>query len=380
MAVYRRPQIVLSEEDRRRLERIKSNPQSLVKHVWRANIILHLGDGFGLVGTMNAVGVSKPTVWRWWDRYRDEGVDGLLYDKPHRRGLAPVPEETVTKLIKLAMSPPPEHTGRWTLRALAERVGLAISTVFGILRRHKLKPHKVKIFKTSRDPNFEAKIHDVVGLYVDPPDHAVVLSIDEKPQIQALGRTQRPLPMKPGHPETRTHDYKRNGTTCLLAALDVATGKVIGQMVERHRSEEFVAFLDHIAEGIDPGTDVHVILDNVSSHKSATVNEWLKEHTNWTFHFTPTSASWTNAVEGVFSKLARARLKNAVFYVIDECIMASEGHIEHHNANAASPFRWSRKLEDLVEAWKTGHQELQEIASSISIQPRVSCNRDWHQD
>ena len=156
--------------------------------------------------------------------------------------------------------------------------------------------------------------------------------------------------MKPGHPETRTHDYKRNGTTCLMAALDVATGKVIGQMVERHRSEEFVAFLDHVDEGIDPGTDVHVILDNVSSHKSATVNEWLKEHANWTFHFTPTSASWTNAVEGFFSKLTRQRLKNAVFNSIDECITAIEGYIEHHNANSARPFRWSRKPEDLVEA------------------------------
>ena len=164
MAVNRRPQIVLSEEDRRRLERIKSNPHSPMKHVRRATIILHLGDGLGLVRTMDAVGVSKPTVWRWWDRYLEEGVDGLLYDKPHRRGLAPVPEETVIKLIELAMSPPPEHTGRWTLRALAERVGLAISTVFVILRRHNLKPHKVKIFKSSGDPNFEAKIHDVVGL------------------------------------------------------------------------------------------------------------------------------------------------------------------------------------------------------------------------
>ena len=170
--------------------------------------------------------------------------------------------------------------------------------------------------------------------------------------------------MKPGHAETRTHDYRRNGTTCLLAALDVATGKVVGRTVGRHRSEEFLAFLDHVAEGIDPGTPVHVVLDNVSSHKSAEVREWLKDRPDWTFHFTPTSASWMNAVEGFFSKLSRQRLKDAVFDSLDECIAAIEGYIEHHNANDARPFRWSRKPEDLVEAWKRGHQKLQEMASS----------------
>ena len=187
--------------------------------------------------------------------------------------------------------------------------------------------------------------------------------MDEKTQIQALGRTQTPLPMKPGHPETRTHDDKRNGTTCLMAALDVATGKVTGQMVARHRSEEFLAFLDLVSEGIKPGTQVHVVLDNVSSHKSAEVNEWLKDNANWTFHFTPTSASWMNAVEGFFSKLSRQRLKHAIFNSLDECIAAIEGYIEHHNANDARPFRWSKKPEDLVEAWKKGHQKLQESAS-----------------
>lgn len=187
--------------------------------------------------------------------------------------------------------------------------------------------------------------------------------MDEKTQIQALGRTQAPLPMKPGHPETRTHDDKRNGTTCLMAALDVATGKVTGRMVARHRSEEFLAFLELVSEGIEPETQVHVILDNVSSHKSAEVNEWLKNNPNWTFHFTPTSASWMNAVEGFFSKLSRQRLRHAIFNSLDECIAAIEGYIEHHNSNDARPFRWSKAPEDLVEAWKKGHQKLQESAS-----------------
>ena len=172
-------------------------------------------------------------------------------------------------------------------------------------------------------------MRDAVGLYVDPPDHAVVLPVDEKTQIQALGRTQKPLPLKPGRAETRTHDYRRNGTTCLLAALDVATGKVVGQTVERHRSEEFLASLDHVAEDIAPGAPVHVILDHVSSHKSAEAHAWLKD---------------------------------AVFDSLDECIAAIEGYIAHHDANHARPFRWSRKPEDFVEAWKRGHLKLQEMA------------------
>ena len=339
MAKNRRPQIVLSEEDRRRLEHIKTSRQSPAKHVCRAKIILHLGDGLGLAKTMRAVGMSKPTVWRWWDRYLKEGVDGILYDKPHRRGLAPVPEETVAELITLAMSPPPEPMSQWTLRALAERLGLAISTVYAIMERNGLKPHKVKILKVSRDPNFERKIRDIVGLYVDPPDHAVILSAGGEPLIEALGRTQEPRPMKLEQAEMRVHDDKHHGTTGLMAALDRATD----QMVRRHRSEEFLAFLDLVAAGIGPGTGIHVILDTVSPHKWAMANEWLKDRPNWTFHFTSTPAAWTDAVDGVFSKLARRRSKHAVCNSVDACIAAIAGYIERHNADDARPFRWSRK-------------------------------------
>ena len=358
-----RRRIELSDGDRERLERIAGSPGSVQRDVWRARIILELGAGCGLAETMRRTGMSKPTVWRWHDRFLAEGVDGLFRDIRRRRGRSPVPEEKVRELIGLAMSPPPAHSGHWTLRALAERVGVAVSTVFKILEQHGLKPHRVKTFKVSRDPRFELKVRGAVGLYVNPPDHAVVISAGGKTQIQALGRTQKPLPMKPGHPETRTHDYKRNGTTCLMAALDVATGKVTGQMVKRHRSEEFLAFLEHVSEGIKPGTPVHVALDNVSSHKSAEVHEWLKKNPDWTFHFTPAPASWMNAVEGFFSKLSRQRLRHAVFNSLDECVAAIEGYIEHHNVSDARPFRWSRKPEDLVEAWKKGHRKLQETAS-----------------
>ena len=362
MARSRRTPIVLSAEDRERLEKIRTDPYSILKHVARATIILHLGDGLSLSQTMRATGLSKPTVWRWWDRFLEEGVDGLLYDIPHRRGRTPISQEKVTELIELAMSPPPAHSSHWTLRALAKQLGIAVSTVFSILKRNGLQPHRVKTFKVSRDPKFELKVRDVVGLYVNPPDHAVVISAEEKTRIQALGRTQTPLPTRPRHPETRTHDYKRNGTTCLMAALDIATGKVTGQMVERHRSEEFLAFLDLVSEGIEPGTPVHVILDNVSSHKSAEANQWLMDHPDWWFHFTPTSASWMNAVEGFFSRLSRQRLKHGIFNSLAECIAAIESYIELHNATDARPFRWSKEPEVLVEAWKKGHQKLQESA------------------
>ena len=253
-------------------------------------------------------------------------------------------------MIQTAMVPPPEHASHRTLKALARETGVAMSSVRTILRRHRLCPHRVSTFKVSRDPAFAPKIRDVVGLCVNPPDHAVVLSIDEKPQIPALGRTQKPWPMTPGHTATRTHDYVRHGTTGLLAARDVATGRVAGRMTERHRSEDFVAFLDPVSEALDADVDVHVILDHVSSHKSATVMEWLADHPRWHFHFTPTSASWAHAAESFFSKLARQRLKHAIVNALAECIAAVEGCIAHHNEHPARPFRWSKAPEDWVRS------------------------------
>ena len=195
---------------------------------------------------------------------------------------------------------------------------------------------------------------------VDPPDHAVVIPVAGKTRVQAPGRTRKPLPMKSGHPGTRTRDCRRCGTTCLLAALDIAIGRVAGSMIERHRPEDFRAFLDHVADGTVPGTKVRAILDNVSARKSAEVHEWLKRHPDRTFHFTPTSASRASAIEGFSSNLSRQRLGNAVFNSVDECIAAVEDCIEHHDANDARPFRWSGKPGDLVEAWKKEHQKQQE--------------------
>ena len=236
---------------------------------------------------------------------------------------------------------------------------MPVSSVRSILARNRLRPHQVKVFKVPADRQFEKKTHDVVELYVDPPDRAVVLSVDEKTQIQALGRTQKPLRMKAGHPETRTHDYRRNGTACLMAALDTATGKVTGQTVARHRSKEFLEFLDLVNGGIAPGTPVHVIPGNVSSHNSAEVHAWLAEHPDWTFHFTPAPASWMNAVEGFFSKLARRRLRHSVFSPLEECAGAIKAFIGHHNGNEAGKFKWSRQPADLAASWKRGYRKLE---------------------
>ena len=218
---------------------------------------------------------AMAVCWRWWDQFLKERGDGLLDDATRLPGNQPTSPEKVERLIALAMSPPPTNRVCWTLKSLADKVGnIALSTVHRILNCHGLKPNRVRTFKVSKDLRYELKVKEVVSLYVDPPDHAVVLSVDEKPGIQAMGRTPSPLTMKPGQATTRTHDYKRHGTTGLLAALDVATSKVTGRMVDRHRSEEFLSFLDQVAEGIKPGTLVHVVSDNVLSHKSTEVHKW----------------------------------------------------------------------------------------------------------
>ena len=281
------------------------------KHVWRARIILATAEGCGTAEVMRRAGVSKPCVWRWQRRFMEAGVDGLLRDKTRKPGKAPVPDPVVAQLIARTLGEPPGETTHWTSRAMAGVMGLAVSTVQKIWRAHGLQPHRLRAFKLSRDPHFAAKVRDVVGLYVDPPAHAVVLSVDEKSQIQALDRTQPGLPMKRGRAGTMTHDYIRNGTTTLFAALNILDGTVIGQCMQRHRHQEFLRFLNRIERDIPAGKLIHVVLDNYGSHKHPKVRAWLARHPRWTFHFTPTSASWLNAVEGFFAKLTRRRLNAA---------------------------------------------------------------------
>ena len=299
----------LGPEDRNRLNALAADRNTPQKHVWRARIVLLTGDSVGTNAIMAATGKSKTCVWRWQERFMKEGVGGLLRDKTRPPGIPAVAADRTAEVVRLTLAPPPHEATHWTLRAMAEAAGLAASTIQGIWKAHGLAPHRWRQFKLSKDPAFAEKLHKVVGLYVAPPAHAVVLSIDEKSQIQALDRTQPGLPMKKGRGATMTHDYKRHGTTTLFAALNVLDGTVVGQNMQRHRHQEFIRFLNTLERDIPAGKIVHVILDNYAAHKHAKVRAWLERHPRWTFHFTPTSSSWLNAVEGFFAKLTRRRLK-----------------------------------------------------------------------
>ncbi len=244
---------------------------------------------------------------------------------------------------------------------MAKAVGLAVSTVQKIWKAHGLAPHRWRTFKLSRDPEFAKKLYDVVGLYVNPPAHAVVLSVDEKSQIQALDRTQPGLPIKPGRLGTMTHDYKRNGTTTLFAALNVLTGEVFGRNMARHRQQEFLQFLNALDREIPAGKAVHVVLDNVSSHKTPAVRRWLARHPRWTFHFTPTASSWLNAVEGFFAKLTRRRLKRGVFHSLVDLQAAINRFIAEHNETEAKPFIWRADPDEIIAARSRGFQALESL-------------------
>ena len=323
--------VSVSAADRRRLEAIVADPKTPQKHVWRARIVLLTADGVGTNGIMAATGKSKTCVWRWQERFMEAGVDGLLRDRTRPPGKAPIAEDRVAEVVRLTLTPPPHEATHWTVRAMAKAVGMAVSTVQDIWKAHGLAPHRWRNFKLSNDPAFVEKLHDIVGLYVDPPAHAVVLSIDEKSQIQALDRTQPGLPMKKGRAGTMTHDYKRNGTTTLFAALNVLDGTVTGRNMQRHRHQEFIRFLNALERDIPAGKLVHAILDNYAAHKTPKVRRWLARHPRWTFHFTPTSCSWLNAVEGFFAKLTRRRLKHGVFHSVVDLQAAINRFVAEHN-------------------------------------------------
>jgi len=351
----------VSLTDRERLETIIRSRKSAQKHVWRARIVLLSADGVGTAGIMRATGKSKTTVWRWQERFATNGVDGLLSDATRPPGKTPISPERVDQLIRLTQEDPPHQATHWTARAMAKASGLGVATVQRIWKAHGLSPHRWRQFKLSNDPAFVDKLRDVVGLYVSPPAHAVVLSVDEKSQIQALDRTQPGLPLKKGRGPTMTHDYKRYGTTTLFAALNVLTGEVIGRNMQRHRHQEFIKFLNQIEREVPTGKDIHVVLDNYCTHKHAKVQAWLERHPRWTFHFIPTSSSWLNAVEGFFAKLTRRRLKYGVFHSLVSLQEAINTFIQEHNEAEAKPFVWRADPGKIIAARNRGFQALESI-------------------
>src|SRR3954453_18028424 len=343
-----------------RLETIVRDRNAPQKHVWRAEIVLLSGGGLGTVEIMRRTGKSKTCVWRWQERFMQEGVAGLLRDKTRPSRVKPLSQEVIDRVVALTATPPPHEATHWTSLAMAAVVGISVSSVQRIWRAHGLSPHRVRQFKLSSDPQFAAKLKDIVGLYVDPPAHAVVLSVDEKSQIQALDRTQPGLPIKPGRAGTMTHDYKRHGTTTLFAALNILDGTVIGRNMQRHRHQEFVRFLNTIEAQVPVGKVIHAVVDNYATHKHPRVRRWLARHPRWAFHFPPPSASWLNAVEGFFAKLTRQRLKRGVFQSVVDLQLAINRFVAETNADP-KPFVWTADPKRVLAAVKRGKQVLESI-------------------
>ena len=350
--------ISVTPADLDRLRALVKDRNAPQKHAWRAQIVLLSAEGVGTNAIMRETGKSKTCVWRWQERFAVEGVDGLLRDKTRPSRIPKLDPFVAERVVALTLEEPPQEATHWTSAAMAEAAGVSASSVQRIWRGDGLQPHRVRQFKLSNDPAFVDKLRDIVGLYVDPPAHAVVLSVDEKSQIQALDRTQPGLPLKKGRAGTMTHDYQRNGTTTLFAAMNVLDGTVIGH-TERHRHQEFIRFLNAVEREVPAGKTVHAILDNYAAHKHPAVRRWLARHPRWTFHFTPTSASWLNAVEGFFAILTKRRLSGA-FRSVTDLQAAINRFLDDHNAQS-KPFQWVADPDKIIAAVRRGHQAVRFI-------------------
>jgi transposase len=336
---------MVTDADTTHLRAVIRASTSEQRAVTRARIILRSADGGSIEGIAAELGVAVMTVKLWRRRYARLGVDGLR-DAP-RPGHPPTwTREDRDRVQALAMGPPPEGATHWSVRDLAKRTGMSPSTVHRVWRERGLQPHRTETFKWSTDPALEAKIRDVVGLYLDPPDGAIVLSVDEKTQIQALDRTQPMLPMRPGQVERHTHDYTRHGTTCLFAALEVGTGQVTTDTRARHTGADFLAFLRQVARAY-PAGDLHVVLDNVSTHSTPDVRAWLAGNPRVRFHFTPTSASWMNQVETWFGILTRKAIRRGSFRSVRELIAMIDAFTRQWN-EGSSPFAWVRTADEIL--------------------------------
>jgi transposase len=339
------PTIKISAEQERELLRLVRGHNSPQKMVMRTNIILAASRGEGNSSIARKLHISRSTVILWQRRFLGKGIDGLQ-DMPKPGRPSTITEKKVQQIVATTLSKP-ENATHWSTRSLAKEMGVSHMTVQRIWKRTKLQPHRIETFKYSNDPELVSKVIDVVGLYLHPPENALVLSVDEKSQIQALDRTQPMLPLRPGQVERHTHDYKRNGTTCLFAALNVAEGTVIGKCQARHRHQEFLDFLKLIERQIPKGKDIHMILDNYGTHKHPEVKEWLRKHPRYHLHFTPTSASWMNQVETWFGILTQRQIRRGIFKSVKELVDAIERYIEAHNQDP-KPFVWTKTPEQIL--------------------------------
>jgi len=330
-------------ETLRRWSRGQAVPARLVV---RARIVLRAADGKQNKEIADELGVIRDTVQKWRDRYVDLGLKGIEGDAPRPGRPRELSKEVEARIVQTTMEPPPNAT-HWSVRRLAKHLHVPPATVQRVWKRHDLRPHLVRSFKLSKDPRFVEKLEDVVGLYLAPPDHALVLSLDEKSQIQALDRTRPLLPVRPGLPAHQTFDYKRHGTTTLFAALDMLTGAVITRFKKRHRHQEFITFLREIDAKTPPELDLHVILDNYGSHKTPHVERWLKRHRRFHLHFVPTGSSWLNVVERLFRELTTQRIRRGAFKSVPELEAAIQGWLDEHNADP-KPFKWTATVDEIL--------------------------------
>ena len=330
--------IELTEEQVAELTRLVRSKRTSVRLAERAQIVLLAAQGLTNKDIAEQLGVGRVQVARWRQRHLESGLQGIERDLP--RGAPPLKVD-VAKLVELTTQSTPEAATHWSTRKMAALLNVSPSTVMRHWQANGLKPHLVRGFKISRDPQFVEKLEDIVGLYMSPPEHALVLCCDEKSQVQALDRTQPGLPLKKGRAETMTHDYKRNGTTTLFAALNVLDGQVIGQCQPRHTHVEWLKFLKKIDRETPKDKALHLIADNYATHKHPNVQKWLEKHPRFHMHFTPTSASWLNMIERFFRDITTERLRRGVFTSVPELVKAIDDYVAHHNTNP-KPFIWTK--------------------------------------
>jgi transposase len=344
-------EVKLSNDEREQLEKLSRARTATVRLAQRSKMIVMAAAGIPDLKIAAELGVARQTVARWRGRFIRNGIAGIEKDAPRPGRKPQISSQRVQKVVRMTTQKKPLDATHWSTRSMAQAAGISEASVRRIWKRHGLKPHLLRSFKLSNDPLFAEKVEDIVGLYLNPPEHALVLSVDEKSQVQALDRTQPGLPLKKGRAGTMTHDYKRNGTTTLFAALNTLDGKVISTCMPRHRHQEWLKFLRLIDKSTPKRKQLHLIVDNYSPHKHPDVQTWMKKHKRFHIHFTPTSASWLNMVERFFRDLTQKQIRRGCFASVAELIETMEKYIARHNTNP-KPFVWTAKASDILEKVK----------------------------
>ena len=357
------PAVELSDEESEKLKAIARSKSCSVRLVERSKIVILAAQGRQDTEIAEELAITRQKVSRWRRRYLDFGIEGLEKDAPRPGRKKQISERKIKAIVRKTTQEKPRNATHWSTRLMAKEAKVSEATVRRIWKAHGLKPHLIRTFKLSNDKQFVEKVEDIIGLYLSPPENALVLSCDEKSQIQALDRTQPGLPLKKGRAGTMTHDYKRNGTTTLFAALNTLNGKLIGTCMKRHRHQEWLKFLKMIDAQTPPNKEIHLIVDNYSTHKHEKVKRWLARHKRFHVHFTPTSASWLNMVERFFRDLTEKCLRRGVFRNVEEVVAAIEGYINHHN-ETPKPFIWTAKASDILEKVSRARKKLDKLQTA----------------